>query len=343
MGTIEKGAKIAVNKCMKIQPEDTVLIIADDPTREIGMAIRTESLKVTDKVRFFNLDLPTYGGRPIKDIPDTLVEATSKATVTLFVAGAFEGELQTLRAPFLKLAMQKARHGHMVGINKEIMETGMCVDYDKVSKITNKLYEILSKGTELHVTSPAGTDFVATLDPTLRWKKDSGVIDTPCEWENLPSGEIFTAPKTLEGRLVCDGTVGEWIGIKYNGKLDYKESPISVQVENRPEGSYLKSVKCKHKDLLKDFKKYVGEVNYASRVGELGLGTNIFLKELVGNILQDEKFPTVHVAFGDPYHSKTGANWSCNHHIDLLMRECTVELDGKEIMKKGEYIKEITK
>ncbi len=341
MGTIAEGARIAVNKCMKIQPEDKVLIIADEASREIGIALRTESLTVTDKVRFFNLDLPAYGGRPIKSMPSSLADAVREATATIFVAGALEGELQALRAPFLKLAMQNARHGHMVGIDNQIMETGMCVDYDDVAKISHKLAKRLSKSSEMHVTSPAGTDFVATFDPALKWKVDSGIIDTKGEWENLPSGEVFTAPKSLEGRLVADGTIGEWIGVKYNGKVDYRETPLDIEVEHTSEGSFIKNMKCKHKELLSDFKGYVGEKTCASRVGELGLGTNISLKEIVGNILQDEKFPTVHVAFGDPYHNKTGANWSCNYHIDVLMRKSTIELDGKIIMEEGEYTKDI--
>jgi leucyl aminopeptidase (aminopeptidase T) len=342
MGTIEEGAEIAVNKCMKIHSKDRVLIVADNPSKDIGMAIRTAALAVTEKVRFFNLDLPTYGGRPIMSMPSSLQEAIGRSTATFFVANAFEGELQTLRVPFLKLAMQNARHAHMVGVTKKIMETGVCVDYDEVSRITDNLFDLLTKAKEVHVTSAAGTDFTATLDPTIRWKKDNGVIDTDKEWENLPSGEIFTAPGSLEGRLVVDGTVGEWIGIKYEGKVDYQETPIDIEVEHSPEGSYLKSVKCKHKELLADFEKYLQVNRYASRVGELGFGTNIFLEELIGIILQDEKFPTVHVAFGDPYHDKTGANWSCNSHIDVLMRECNIVVDGQQIMKEGKYTEIIT-
>ena len=62
--SIEDGATVAVTKCMKVKKSDSVLIVADNPSKEIGMAIRQKALEITDKVRFFNLDLPTYGGRP---------------------------------------------------------------------------------------------------------------------------------------------------------------------------------------------------------------------------------------------------------------------------------------
>lgn len=341
MGTIEKGAEVAVNKCLMVKPEDRVLIAADDPSKDIGMAIRLKALELTEQVRFFNIDLPVYGGRPIKAMPQTLAQAIREATVTFFVADAYEGELRTLREPFLKLAMQSARHAHMVGVNKQIMETGMCVDYDEVLRITNKVFDIVSAAKEMHITSPAGTDFLVTLDPNFKWIPCPGVIDKRGTWDNLPSGEVFTAPLSLEGRLVVDGTVGEWIGIKYNGKLDYEETPLDITVTHENGGSYLKDVKCGHKELLADFKKYVSDGKYSSRVGELGIGTNIFLKEIIGNILQDEKFPTVHVAFGDPYHDKTGANWTSDHHIDLLMRKCSIIVDGREIMSEGSYTKKV--
>jgi len=339
--SIEDGAKVAVTKCTKVTESDSVLIVADGASKDIGMAIRKQSLEITDKVRFFNLDLPAYGGRPLKAMPDSLVEAVKKATVTFFVAGPAEGELETLRGPFLQLCVQKARHAHMVGVDEKIMKTGMCVDYDKVAAVTDRLYQMLVNAKEIKVTSPAGSDFTATFDSSMKWIPCSGIIDRMGQWDNLPSGEVFTAPKTFQGRLVIDGTVGDWIEVKYMGKVDYQKTPLVIDVEHVNGGSYIKDISCEQRDLLADFTAYVRSEPNASRVGEIGLGTNIFLKEIIDNILQDEKFPTVHVAFGDPYHEKTGASWTSDYHIDLLMRRCSIWLDGRQIMDQGKYVKEI--
>jgi len=339
--TLEHGAHVAVTKCMKVSKKDSVLIVADNPSKDIGMAIRQKSLEITDKVRFFNIDLPAYGGRPLKSMPDSLKEAIKKATVTFFVAGPAEGELETLRGPFLQLCVQKARHAHMVGVDEKIMRTGMCVDYDKIALVTNRLYDMLVNAKEIKVTSPAGTDFTATFDSGMKWIPCSGIIEKVGEWDNLPSGEVFTAPKTFQGRLVIDGTIGDWIEMKYMGKVNYQETPLIIDVEHEMGGSFIKKLDCKHKELLADFTAYVKSEPNSSRVGEIGLGTNIFLESIIDNILQDEKFPTVHVAFGDPYHEKTGATWASDYHIDLLMRKCSIWLDGRQIMDEGKYIKEI--
>ena len=39
---------------------------------------------------------------------------------------------------------------------------------------------------------------------------------------------------------------------------------------------------------------------------------------MIGNILQDEKFPGVHIAFGNPYGAHTGADWYSSTHIDVV-------------------------
>ena len=338
--SLEEGARVAVRNCMKIRPDDRVLIVADEPSKNIGMAIRKESLEITDKVRFFNIDRPSYGGRPLKSMPDSLTEAIKDSTVTFFVAGAQEGELETLRGPFLHQCARSARHAHMVQVNEKIMETGMCVDYDKVKEVTDRLFDILQGAKEIKVTSPAGSDFTTTLAPDMKWIPCSGIVDKIGQWDNLPSGEVFTAPKTFEGRIVVDGTIGDWLEEKY-ADVDLQEFPLIIDVEHNIEGSFISNISCEHPELLADFKSYVEAERNASRVGELGLGTNIFLEEIIGNILQDEKFPTVHVAFGDPYHEKTGATWISDYHIDLLMRKCSIWVDGKQIMEDGQYIPEI--
>jgi leucyl aminopeptidase (aminopeptidase T) len=65
------------------------------------------------------------------------------------------------------------------------------------------------------------------------------------------------------------------------------------------------------------------------------------LTGLIGNLLQDEKFPGNHNAFGDPYGPETGAPWSSQAHVDGVMRNCTIALDGYVIMREGVFVSEI--
>jgi len=72
-------------------------------------------------------------------------------------------------------------------------------------------------------------------------------------------------------------------------------------------------------------------------VGELAFGTNLGLSEMIGTLLQDEKCPGVHIAFGDPYGSQTHADWKSRTHVDVLTRKCDVWIDDDQVIEKGHY------
>jgi hypothetical protein len=56
------------------------------------------------------------------------------------------------------------------------------------------------------------------------------------------------------------------------------------------------------------------------------------------DILQDEKIPGVHLAFGHPYSEHTGAAWSCPTHLDIVGRHFDVWMDGEPIMADGQFL-----
>jgi leucyl aminopeptidase (aminopeptidase T) len=72
-------------------------------------------------------------------------------------------------------------------------------------------------------------------------------------------------------------------------------------------------------------------------VGEFAIGTNIALDHVIGQILQDEKIPGVHMAFGNPYGAHTGADWDCSTHIDVVGTEFDIWADDRQIMRQGQF------
>jgi leucyl aminopeptidase (aminopeptidase T) len=77
-------------------------------------------------------------------------------------------------------------------------------------------------------------------------------------------------------------------------------------------------------------------------VGEFALGTNLAVQNVIGEILQDEKIPGVHIAFGHPYSEHTGARWSAPSHIDVVGRSFDVQVDGEPIMRDSRYLVDIS-
>jgi leucyl aminopeptidase (aminopeptidase T) len=160
--------------------------------------------------------------------------------------------------------------------------------------------------------------------------KTSGLINRRY-WSNLPAGEVFTTPKSVDGVFVCDGTAGDYFGPKYG---DLRATPLTLEIS---EGR-LRAAHCVRKDLEQEFWEYCHTDEHSDRVGELAFGTNLALRDMIGVLLQDEKVPGVHLAFGDPYGSQTGAPWKSRTHIDVLTRACDVWIDHEQVIRGGEYI-----
>jgi leucyl aminopeptidase (aminopeptidase T) len=65
-------------------------------------------------------------------------------------------------------------------------------------------------------------------------------------------------------------------------------------------------LQCDNKELLEEFRAYTSTDENSNRVGEFAVGTNTACTDIIGNILQDEKIPGIHIAFGHPYAEHTG-------------------------------------
>jgi leucyl aminopeptidase (aminopeptidase T) len=71
-----------------------------------------------------------------------------------------------------------------------------------------------------------------------------------------------------------------------------------------------------------------GEAAY--NLAELGIGTNVAVRDLVGSVLLDEKAGgTVHLAIGDDH--GIGGDVSAPIHLDGILTEPTVFADGEQI------------
>ncbi len=331
MGSIEEGVKQAVENCLKVRAGESVVIITDAETVEIGSAIKAAIEKITAEVVF--LIMEDFGERPI-DYPQAIDDAIKAADVSVYAAQGAEGELQTFRMRMLKAveANPGLRHAHMIGITPEIMKDGMCSDYKEIQRVSRLVYEKVKNAGKIRVVTEKGNDFVAKFSPQLKWIISDGDI-TPGQWMNLPDGEVFTSPANVSGTVVIDGCLGDFFTQKY-GSLE--DTPITIEVEN---GRAVKeSIRCDNEQLRHEFTRYIFEVDENSnRIGEFAIGTNTGLTGLIYNLLQDEKFPGVHIAFGSPLPGKTGAKWDSKAHVDGVIIRPTIEVDGEIIMDKGEF------
>ena len=171
-----------------------------------------------------------------------------------------------------------------------------------------------------------------TISPDLRWKPCHGLYHNQGDWGNLPEGETFTCPANAEGVIVAD-VLGDYFSQKY-GILEHPATFMLSQGK-------VVGIRCDDKALENELRSYISSDENGDRVGEFAIGTNLWVRALTGNLLQDEKIPGVHVAFGDPYPEETGANWSAKTHMDVIPTDCTIVVDGRTLMENGRFVPEV--
>ncbi len=322
------GARNAVRVCLQLQPDERITIITDLATCEIAAALQAEVEEIGSEHAVFVIE--NYAHRPLTAMPQIILDDLAQSQVSIFCAQSQRGELSSRMQMSDVVNKKHIRHGHMVNINREIMLEGMRADFQAVDALSQRLVERARKVLRIKCKTPHGTDFEAEFSPKLKWLKTSGII-TKDKWGNLPGGEIFTAPANTNGRFVVDGVVGDYLCNKYG---DLHDAPLTIDVKN----NRIVDLRCDHKELLKDFRAYTGTDENSNRVGEFAIGTNTSCTRVIGNILQDEKIPGVHIAFGHPYAEHTGANWVSKTHIDCVGRDFDIWFDGEPVMRAGKFL-----
>jgi aminopeptidase len=324
------GARNAVKVCLRIQPLEKVTVITDEATREIAASIVRELEDLGAAYRAWVLE--DLSPRPLIDLPQEIADDLATSQVSIFAVQAQANELKSRMQMTDVVNRHKIRHAHMVNINHQIMLEGMRADFLKVDRISTKVVDIVRRAKQVRAKTAAGTDLTADLNPEYRWLKTSGIISRD-KWGNLPGGEVFTSPGEVNGTFVVDGVVGDWLCAKF-GSL--RQDPLTIQVK----GNRLTEAHSSNRELEDDFWRYTHTDENSDRVGEFAIGTNIELKDVIGQILQDEKYPGVHIAFGNPYGAHTGAQWYSSTHIDVVGRNFDIWVDGDQIMRSGQFLLE---
>jgi aminopeptidase len=322
------GARNAVRICLQLKPEERITIITDEATCDIAAALQAEVNEIGAEHAVFILE--NYSTRPLVAMPQIILDDLAQSQVSIFCAQSQRGELPARMQMSDVVNKKHIRHGHMVNITRQIMLEGMRADFRAIDALSQRLIERARHAERIACQTPAGTDFEGKFSPKLKWLKTSGII-TPEKWGNLPGGEIFTSPANTNGTFVVDGVVGDYLCQKYG---DLHDAALTIEVKN----NRIVDLRCDHKELLEEFRAYTSTDENSNRVGEFAIGTNTACARVIGNILQDEKIPGIHIAFGHPYAEHTGADWKSKTHIDCVGRDFDIWFDSEQIMRAGKFL-----
>ena len=325
------GAHAAVFTCLRIEPGEKVTLITDRETTPIAAAIAAELSANGCGWNAFVLE--DLAPRPLKDMPAAVLEDMETSDVSIFAVQVQQNELRSRMQMTEVVNRRRMRHAHMVNITPQIMCEGMRADFALVDQLSQKVIEKVRRASYIRATTAAGTEIRANLNPGYKWLKTSGIISRE-KWGNLPGGEIFTTPGEVNGTFVVDGVVGDYLCFRY-GLLE--AAPLTIEIK----GNRIVDCQSENKKLRDDFWAYTHTDENSDRVGEFAIGTNLGVKNVIGNILQDEKFPGIHIAFGNPYGEHTGAPWTSTTHIDVVGLRFNIWVEEEQIMREGRFLVEV--
>ncbi len=329
--TLMPGAQNAMSVCLNVAPHDRVWILTDEDRNEIGRALAQAAREQGASVTLRRME--EFGPRPFHAFPDAMRDELRALdpTVTLLATSAEPGEIR-FRLPFARFLRQElqVRHGHMIGVTRDLMQSGMRANYQRVADLTFLIRERMQQAREVRVTSELGGDLRVQLDnERFHWMPFPGLLHQPGQWGNLPEGETCTTPVSVQGTFYAS-LLGDYFSRKY-GVL---RSPILFHIQD----GWVTEIVHEERALADEVWSYLdGSVN-GRRVGEFAVGTNEALHALSGNLLQDEKFPGVHLAFGNPVPETAGATWSSDIHVDAIAPHGTIYVDGEPLMRDGKFL-----
>lgn len=202
-------------------------------------------------------------------------------------------------------------------------------DYEAMLEIAHELEEIINAGERIEVTSPSGTDLVASLEGRSGFGIAGKIEDHPGLPEfriaAFPDGEVSVSPVegTTNGTVVWDTSMHE---------IGFLETPIKADVED----GYITEIRGGQE--ATEFEQMLSESDDpdAFNIAEIAVGINESAT-ITGVMRQDKKAQGyTHIAAGA--NADTGGTIDAPVHIDGMISNATVKIDGEPIYRDGKLI-----
>jgi len=199
----------------------------------------------------------------------------------------------------------------------------MTADFREIRPVAERLRDILKTGKTLRLTSPAGTELVASIEG----RKPVGWLTALCreagQISALPGGEVSLPPVegTAEGRIVIEQVMSD---------LGRIEQPLELIVR----GGNVIEVNGGAREQAERLNTILNTIPNARNIAEIGIGLNPKAR-LTDQITETKKrLGTAHIVVGDNARDY-GGSVKCAVHLDGMILDVTIELDGKKIVEEG--------
>jgi leucyl aminopeptidase (aminopeptidase T) len=316
MKELKDAARVALADCMAVKKGENLIVICDEPLRRIGQAFWETAREMGADAIFCEIvPRATNGEEPPRAVASLLRDCD------VFVIPTSMSLTHTDARR--KACANGARGATLPGITEDSMKRALRADYRSIEARTKRVSDLVNGRKTARVTTRLGTDITMSIEGRT-CHDDTGIVTTPGSFSNLPAGEAYLAPVegSAAGKMIIDGSCAG-VGVV--------NEPIVIEVAG---GLATKITGGRGADLLLEMVNKFGKE--ARNIAELGIGTNDAAR-LTGSILEDEKvMGTVHIALGD--NISMGGKVSVPSHLDLIIKNPTLTIDGKDLIKDGKLL-----
>jgi len=316
MSNLERSIKIALTDCLGVKLRETVLIVTDDQMIETAGLFYQQAQGYAREVALACMPPRQNNGQ---EPPTAIARMMQESDVIFMLTSKSLSHTQARR----QASAKGARIASMPGATRDMIVRTLCADHQAIKRVGEKLSRIVSRASQVRITTKAGTDLIFSIKGRQA-HPDHGIIHSQGGFTNLPAGEVYTAPVegSTNGLLVIDGSIADLWPI---------QKPIRIAVAN---GFAAGVEKGRQAEELWNTISAHGQNGL--NVAEFGIGINPRAR-ITGNVLEDEKvLGTIHIAFGD--NSGFGGRVKVPSHQDGIVKSPDVWLDGKQLMKNGKLL-----
>ncbi len=310
---MEDGARLILRTSAGLREKEKVLILVDRDTEALGNAFLAAAKSLgSDPVAVTIVPRERDGDEPPEIVTNAMETADLIVMATRRSLTHTHARRQANRAG--------ARVISIPGITGDMLASGgLRADWGEMHELVRRVARRLRGARSVHLTSAAGTDLTFSVDGREWIAEDTGLCSRRGMFTTLPAGELFVAPieSSAEGRLVADV---------------YFDEPILEPVTA--------TLKEGHATKIVGASKAVHAMNSGGReartLGRFGFGLNAKARAAGPHHEAEKALGCANLGFGD--NQAIGGRLACGVHVECILSEVSVEVDGKAVVEKGHLV-----
>ena len=310
-----------LDRCLAVRPGEQIMLLTDDGTdaevveRLVAGIEARRGVPVVSRIPM----PPLPGSEP----PGTIAAAMCEAGAVIELTSLFIGSSQARRAA----TRAGVRYLAMPGVRWETFRDDgpLAVDFDAIRGDAERIGDAWGNASTFRLTTPGGTDLRGSVQGRPG-RVLHGLARDDGDYMAPPDIEAGTAPveASSEGTVVIDADL-----------LFMGQGPLPSPVALVIAGGELVATEGEEAGRLRDMLARCAD-DRMTNLAEVSMAFNP-LGTVCGVPMETESARgTAHIALGNSI--AYGGTVDAVAHLDCVMRDATLELDGRPVMAEGELV-----